>query len=246
MFLKPKTQITILLALLVFIINYLGIKDYSLTNNLRDINKELINLNNEIEKKDKLIEELETEVKNSNNLSKELEDNYNKLLEDYNILKGDYEEEIKPISFNPLNLWEKSNATEGKMKKALKDTNLSEVSHVYIEAERIWGVNAIFLASLTAEESGWGSSHRALNQNNLSGFGVYSTGSEGVTFSSWEESIMKTAELICNNYLKSEGIYHNGITIYDVNISYCPNDGGKWSENISNIAFELVEKVNSF
>ena len=143
------------------------------------------------------------------------------------------------------NLLEKSNATVNDMTVALFGTGLEEVAYAYVKAEKEWGVNAIFLASLTAEESGWGRSNRAINQNNLSGYAVYSAGASGRSFSSKEESIMETAKLICQQYLKPTGAYYNGISIYDVNIKYCPNDGGTWSKNISSIAYSLVSKINN-
>ena len=56
---------------------------------------------------------------------------------------------------------------------------------------------------------------------------------------------METAKLICQQYLKPTGAYYNGVSIYDVNTRYCPNDGGAWSSNISSIAYSLVSKINN-
>lgn len=114
-----------------------------------------------------------------------------------------------------------------------------------MKAEQTYGVNAIFLMALTAQESAWGTSYRARTQNNLSGYAVYSSDAEGVTFGSKGESIMATAKLIAEDYINSSGIYYKGASVASVNIRYCPNDGGHWSSNIIQIAYDLVSKINS-
>lgn len=167
------------------------------------------------------------------------------LQREYDELKTQYLKEIQPVSFSSDNLLTASNATNKKIEIALTGTGLEGLAHAYTEAELTYGVNAIFLVALTAEESGWGNSHRAKTQNNLSGFAVYSPTSRGTTFSSKEESIMATARLLKEDYLNSDGQYYNGTSISSVNIRYCPNDGGNWSKNITAIANEIVSKINS-
>lgn len=127
----------------------------------------------------------------------------------------------------------------------MKGTGLEGLGSWYLKAEQTYGVNAIFLMALTAQESDWGTSHRARTQNNLSGYAVYSSGAEGVTFSSKGESIMETAKLIAENYINPDGAYYNGVSVASVNIRYCPDDGGHWSSNIIEIAYDLVSKINS-
>lgn len=131
------------------------------------------------------------------------------------------------------------------MRKALRDTGLEKLADYYVEAEKIFGVNAIFLASLTAQESAWGTSNRAINQNNLSGFEVYHADAKGRYFQNKRESIMKTAELLSKNYLNENGVYYKGKDIFNVNSTYCPNDDYYWSSSINKIAYGLVKKVNN-
>lgn len=131
------------------------------------------------------------------------------------------------------------------MEKGLKGTGLEGLGSWYLEAEQTYGVNAIFLMALTAQESAWGTSNRARTQNNLSGFEVYSDSAEGAYFSSKGESIMTTAKLIGEKYISPNGKYYNGTSVASVNIEYCPNDGGHWSKSITKIAYQLLEKINS-
>lgn len=127
----------------------------------------------------------------------------------------------------------------------MKGTGLEGLGSWYLKAEQVYGVNAIFLVALTAQESTWGTSNRAVTQNNLSGYAVYSDSAEGATFDSKGESIMDTAKLIGEKYINPDGEYYNGTSVASVNIRYCPGDRGHWSSSITKIAYDLVNKINS-
>lgn len=155
------------------------------------------------------------------------------------------EETIKKIDFaycNIYNLKEVSDISEEKLYEILEGTALQELSSHYIKYEEIYGVNAIFVVALTAEESGWGTSYRAVNHNNLSGFNINSDDSY-YAFSSKQESLEATYRLLSEEYLNEAGNYYNGLSIYNVNERYC-NDSGtySWSNNISTIINELKER----
>ena len=245
MFKRFKKLLKILLVCLLIVSNIGFISLYK--ESLQTISSKDETINSFKKQSDELSDEIDSLKRSRDQTNQEKETKEKELEElktNYDELEKKYLEEIKPVSFNPYNLWEESNATVNDMTVALFGTGLEEVAYVYVKAEKEWGVNAIFLASLTAEESAWGTSSR-VNQNNLSGYAVYSAGAEGRYFSSKEECIMETAKLICQQYLKPTGAYHNGISIYDVNIRYCPNDGGTWSKNISSIAYSLVSKINN-
>lgn len=181
-------------------------------------------------------------LKNENEL---LRVGISELQEQYEGLNGKYQKEISPVNFQDWNLHSLSNATIRKLEKGLKGTSLEGLGSWYLKAEETYGVNAIFLMALTAQESAWGTSNRARIQNNLSGFAVYSASAEGATFNSKGESIMATAKLIGEKYISSDGEYYNGTSVASVNIRYCPDDGGHWSNNITQIAYDLVNKINS-
>lgn len=203
------------------------------------------NINSIIEERNLELEGLEKEIENekikSDKLEKELEEKQ-KLYEE---LDKKYQEEIQPVSYNKYNLLSPSGATINKLKYALEGTGLEGLEESYIKAEKEEGINALFLVSLTAEESGWGTSNRAIKQNNLSGFEVYSKDSKGAYFNSKEESILTTAKLLKNHYLTPGGQHYYGYSIYDVNKKYCTTGGISWSKNISSIANSLVKKINN-
>lgn len=155
------------------------------------------------------------------------------------------EEKIEKLNFaycNINNLKEVSNISKEKLYEILEGTALQELSEYYVQYEEIYGVNAIFVVALTAEESGWGNSYRAVHHNNLSGFNISSDDSY-YAFNTKQESLEATYRLLSQEYLNEDGAYYNGLSIYNVNERYC-NDGGtySWSNNISTIINELKER----
>lgn len=150
------------------------------------------------------------------------------------------EKRMASVGFDSENLLSLSNITSNEMYEILKGTGLEDVAQALIDAERQYGVNAIIIAALAAEESGWGNSDRAINQNNLTGYAVYHHLSRGGEFSSRGESVLSTAKLLRESYLEESGQYHNGVSLRAVNIKYSANK--KWAENIKSISEGLVNK----
>ena len=71
------------------------------------------------------------------------------------------------VTYNPYNLLEPSNITREEAYQMLEGTALQTLSNAYVYMEELYGVNAIFLMSLSAEESGWGRSSLAISNNNI-------------------------------------------------------------------------------
>lgn len=114
--------------------------------------------------------------------------------------------------------------TVSELKKGIKHSPLNNYAGVFLDAEREFGVNAVFLASVAGLESGWGNSPRAKNDNNLFGWG-------DKKFSSKEEGIYYVAEKIKEWYLSPDGKHFNGYTIAGVNKKY--NGSKKWLEDVT-------------
>lgn len=253
---KKTLKVTLMKGVAFAVVIGLAISNVRLGNMAR---VEIDNLKNSVEELETNVEEKQQQVDNlqeqlaeskkeikeaieaRENVETELE----KEKERYDNLNKKYQEEISPVVFNQSNLLTSSNCNTRKLSKALQDTGLAGLEEAYINAEQEYGVNAIFLVSLTAEESAWGTSNRARTQNNMSGFEVYSAGATGAYFDTKRESILTTAKLLSRDYLTAGGIYHSGFTIQDVNKRYCPNDDNRWSRNITTIANQIVEKINS-
>lgn len=148
----------------------------------------------------------------------------------------------KGVHFNPSNVTEKSNLTYTQISKMLEGTNLQPLARHYLELEQTYGINALFVMSLTAEESGWGTSNVALNNNNISGQRINEVYR---TFPSWKDCLTETFRLISEDYVNPEGKYYVGSSdIYDINSVYCPDtEKDSWANNIQAIAQNLKDKL---
>ena len=150
------------------------------------------------------------------------------------------EEARRKPHFNPSDLRQPSNLTKNKAYAMLEGSALQSAAGAYLNAERTYGVNAIFLMALTSLESGHGRSNLAINRNNIGG--VKSSNGDWAYFSDWGECIMYIASFISKSYLREDGVYFNGYSVSAVNIMYC-QDSSDWDGMITNIAYNLLSKV---
>ena len=118
---------------------------------------------------------------------------------------------------------------EEELQNALKG-RLKELAGVFLEAEEKTGVNAVFLASVAALESGWGESKAAREKNNLFGW----TGQNGYpSFASLEDCILTVAQRLRELYLTPGGRYFHGYTVEAVN--RCYNGRPEWETAVVGI-----------
>lgn len=145
------------------------------------------------------------------------------------------------VGFNPSDLLQASGITGDEMYSLLKDRGVNDVAYALVEAEQIYGVNAILLAGLVCLESGWGESARSTGStNNMTGMGVPNNYSRGYVYSSRAESVLDTARQLKKNYLTEGGVYYNGTSIWSVNKKYCASKD--WADKIVNISSTLLSK----
>ena len=85
------------------------------------------------------------------------------------------------------------------------------LSGTFIQAEQEYGVNAIFLVSLAALESAWGTIN--FLPNNMFGYGSFS-------YDSKEECILHVGKGLGENYLSPDGSLYYGTGIDDVHVKY--------------------------
>ena len=145
------------------------------------------------------------------------------------------------IVFDPMNLLKKSNLTKDKAKKILKGTALEDCSDYFIECEEKYGVNAIGIMAIAVHESAWGTSRRAQEDHNLTGYGVYSDSAKGINAPSKEENLLMTAKLLKESYLTKSGSHYKGTSLMAVNESYCTS--GDWAINVTTHAYTLMDRL---
>lgn len=146
------------------------------------------------------------------------------------------------VVFNPNDVTELSNISVKQMRQILQDTDLQEFAPVYVKIERELHINAIAICALSALESGWGTSKRAKEDHNYTGFGVYSDEAEGINAASGEENLLMTAKHIRSEYLTKGARYDNGPSLIGINTMYCVGD--TWAYKITDIGYRLMAKLN--
>lgn len=165
-----------------------------------------------------------------------------KLKNDIPKLQKQIKEEKKTRFFDPKNVNSISNITVDDAKKMLSGTQLYPEAEAFVKAERIHHVNAVFLMGIAAHESAWGTSRRAREDNNLTGYGVYSDSAKGINKPSKEEGLLATAETLHERYLTPGGSYYEGTSVADVNKHYCV--GNEWAGAVVGYAYQLMNKLN--
>ena len=150
-------------------------------------------------------------------------------------------ENKKSIVFDPMNLLKKSNLTKDKAKKILKGTALEDCSDYFIECEEKYGINAIGIMAIAVHESAWGTSRRAQEDHNLTGYGVYSDSAKGINAPSKEDNLLMTAKLLKESYLTKLGSHYKGTSLMAVNESYCTS--GDWAINVTTHAYTLMDRL---
>lgn len=143
-------------------------------------------------------------------------------------------------NFNPFDLREPSNITREMAYNMLEGSALQATSSAYVYAEEVYGVNSLFLMSLTTLESSHGRSELAIYNNNIGG--IRGSNGDWAYFEDWGECIMYVAEFLSQHYLKEDGMYFNGYSLWGVNVKYC-QDGSNWADMINQIAHELLSKL---
>lgn len=196
--------------------------------------------NSIIQNNNSMIEDNSTisDILNAKNIEKSnLEKEYSKLEEMKTNINN-----FKKIEFDPEDVTKPSNLTVDEIQFILRGTKLYELAQDFYDAEEEYGVNSFFIISLCALESGWGTSSRAINDNNLTGFGVYSDSSKGINSATKRDNIMLTAKTIKNNYLTVGGVCYYGTSINSINIKYSASP--TWASKITNIGNNLINDLN--
>lgn len=148
------------------------------------------------------------------------------------------------VTVNLDNLLEPSNIRAEELYEVfilMDKPEMAAMSFAIVDAENITGINSLFLAGLIANESSYGTSYRAINQNNVTGFSVYNSSATGSYFDSKYDCILTTATWLKDEYLSESGRYFKGYTSYHVNLNYCFDETGtapdmNWSKTINNIS----------
>lgn len=148
------------------------------------------------------------------------------------------EELLASLDFN-MDLTKPSGLSLAQFQKVLsgnsgdKNNVLASNAEYFYYAERQYGINGIYLASMAIHEGGWGTSKIANDKKNLFGYGAYDSNPYGgsYSFNTYAEGIDLVARVLVKNYLNPKGteiydgqtatgMYYNGPTLTGVNTRY--------------------------
>lgn len=171
-----------------------------------------------------------------------LQENIKKLDQKIAQWKQDIKREKKTRYFDPKDVSSVSNITVSDAKEMLSGTQLYQDATSFVKAERIYHVNAVFLMGIAAHESARGTSRRAKEDNNLTGYGVYSNDAKGINKASREEGLLATANTLHERYLSKGGSYYEGTSAADINKHYCTDN--EWAGAVVTYSYQLMNKLN--
>ena len=220
------------------IFTYMVMERTSLAAELYDAN---ISMAEQVDRAEEELDEckklLDIEIGKNAQLSEAIAELENEI----DIFKQEHNDCRKPVSYSTNNVLLPSNATEEDLEAGLL-YGLKDYAGYFVEAEEEYGINAIFLASVAALESGWCRTDLAINNNNL--FGYKNHNGEGFrVFPSKEASIRVVSSHLKTNYLTKGGKYYHGLSVYDVNVDYC--EQSDWASKVDSIAKGIVNRINN-
>lgn len=225
--LKKHLMIYICLLFMVFSFSILSRYSTVLGENLslNNIDNEIVN-NEELENLKIEYEKLQAIRRNEEMVEANRVEGVTYLRENVTVISGITEEEMKEVLIN----------TTG-------SKTMTHLANAFVEAEKKYDVNAFFMAGIVALESGFATSRRALEDNNLTGYEVYSDSSEGRLFSSHQESVLHTARHLSKNYLKEDAMYYNGLSVDAIQLMYCPDEeeDKRWEEKVDYLASNFLK-----
>ena len=135
---------------------------------------------------------------------------------------------VEAFAYEVPGIEEPCGMTAQELESVLKG-ELKQYAQEFIWAEEDYEINACFLASIAAAESGWG--EHQFRPNNIFGFGR-------AEFDSVPECIDYVSWFLRKHYLNPEGKYYRGGTIEDIGRIWCPDDG-TWARLLRGIYYEL-------
>lgn len=148
------------------------------------------------------------------------------------------------IVFDSKNIFLPSNVDKKSLKYALAGTELEPLANAFLKAEEEYGVNAIALVGIAAHESAWGTSRRARQDNNLTGFGVYSNSARGINGKTKTANILETARCLATRYAEPGQRYFHGAGLLGVNKSYAAS--GTWASRVEDCSITVMNRIAQY
>ena len=124
----------------------------------------------------------------------------------------------------------------------IRNSRLAGKGAIFKEAEKRYGVNALYLMAHSALESAWGRSQIANDKNNFFGIAAYDTSpyDSAKKFDDVDKGILGAAKWIRENYI-DRGRDHLGNKATGMNVRYASDP--YWSEKIASIMMNINSRL---
>ncbi len=110
---------------------------------------------------------------------------------------------------------------------------LKQYAYDFVQAQEKYRIDAVFLAAVAAEESGYG--RYTFRQNNIFGY-------HNKDFDSVPQCIEYVASHIRGDYLTPDGQYYTGCSVADISVYY--NEGrSTWVSNVTALMGEIKARI---
>ena len=152
-------------------------------------------------------------------------------------------EPVKNTELNPeSDLRVLSNLSENDYNNMLRGTRLEGLGGTFVQIEKQYNINGLYILGLACLESNFGKSNFAVQRNNLVGWNaVDSNPNKASYFKSKEECLTFVSNKLKTNYLSENGCYFEGFTGRDIDKHYCTDR--KHIDKICNIVNKLIKKI---
>jgi len=153
-------------------------------------------------------------------------------------LEEERKAQLQP-QYNPYDLRKPSNLSKEQIYQILEGNALQTLSRAFYWAEQEYHINVLFLIALTRLESGNGRSSLSISNNNLAG--IKSLDGGYAYFDDWGQCLDFLTQMLDKEYLSKDGLFYNGVNIWNVNELYC--ERSNWSDKLNSMCYEMLGKV---
>ena len=150
---------------------------------------------------------------------------------------GDETQVIKNEKNFTTDVSSRTNFTYEDLVKVTAGTGLEGIELAAIQAEEKYGVNSLFILSLAAHESGWGTSSLARNRNNLFGICAFDSNTDAASyFSTRSECVDYFGRLISKEYFA-----HGRTNLWSINEIYASD--GSWATKVNDTMLSMLNTI---
>lgn len=189
--------------------------------------------------------------KNLKEMKEELKIEHAQLLEKIDLELEDFYENGESVLY-PEHIFYptyRSGVTADALDVILEDTGLKGQGKYFVEVERRYGINAIYLLAMANHESFYGDSNIAREKNNLFGFNAYDIDPKyhASSYDSYGESILDVGMKVKKFYLSEDGQFFKGFSAKSMNYYYAsdPSWGDKINWHMTEIGRKLLDQTQN-